>query len=436
MLFDMVPAIMTTIIISLAVTQSRSGDINRPAFLFSLIVFCVTGYIWCNYLPYSFQGGIVVLYICFPIIIPVFSIRGVLIKQRFYTTLFLFGLINSLCTMSDWIVRIIISVEIPSTPIDFAVMALLLVALLLTKRRSLISQLFHNIKRLSIILKMILLCAMLLNTLVSSLSATLYTDYWYLPGFSFVGVLIILLILLVGIMCPLLITNNLSRAYYQSLSQILDKQFQTQITHYEAMAKANADVRKFKHDYDNLKVGLIDLIKRGDIPDAMILLESDDKSDAREWYSFNTGSPILDALLVEKQTRAASLSATIVFAGVVPGNLVKPVDICAIFGNALDNALEACSKCAGKAPKTILVQADFKHGFLFINITNPTSAAVTIINNAVVTTKENANTHGIGLFSIKTSVDKYSGAMRLSYGESEFCLDIELDLNPLLSEGL
>ena len=375
------------------------------------------------------------MYISFPVIVPVISVRGEAIISRVYLTLFSLGLINSLCTLSNWIVRIVIPITIPTMLIDITVMALLIVAMLITKRMSLINRLFQNIKRLSMTLKTILLCSMWLNALISSLSSTLYATYWHLQGFSIVGILTILLVFLVGIMCPLLISNNLSSAYYQSLSQILDKQFQTQIIHYEAMAKANADVRKFKHDYDNLKVGLIDVIKRGDILNAMLLLESDDKSEASVQFSYNTGSTILDAMLVEKQTQAAAISATIVFEGVVPGNLIKPVDICAIFGNALDNAIEACKKCVAEYPKTITILSDFNHGFLFIQIKNP-SSAVTIVNNSVITTKENANAHGIGLRSIKTSVDKYSGAMRLSYGESEFCLDIELDLNPLLSEGL
>jgi len=436
MLYEMIPALITTIIISLAIIQSGAGKINRIIFTFSLIVLSVTGYAWWNFLPHAFQRGVVILYISFPLIVPVISISGETIMQRIYLTLFFFGLINSLCALSNWIVCIVISSTIPTALIDLAVVALLTIALFLPKRRSSVSRLLQNIKGLPKVLKAVLLCSMWLNTLLSSLLAAYYIDYLYLPGFSFVGILTVLLVFLVGIMCPLLIANNLSSTYYQSLSQILDKQFQAQISHYEAMAKANADVRKFKHDYDNLIVGLIDLIKRGDIPNAMLLLESDDESDARLSFSYNTGSPILDALLLEKQTQAASISATIVFEGVVPGNLIKPVDICAIFGNALDNAIEACEKCVAEDPKTITIQSDFNHGFLFIKIKNPTATEVSIANNTIATTKENSNAHGIGLRSIKTSVDKYSGAMLLSYEGREFCLDIELDLNPLLFEDL
>jgi len=150
---------------------------------------------------------------------------------------------------------------------------------------------------------------------------------------------------------------------------------------------------------------------------------------AEQKNTFETGNVILDALLNDKQIAASKINATIVFGGVMPEDLLRPLDVCIIFGNALDNAIEACANNTSNQKLTIYINSSFKNGFLFIKIENPVVTKVKIVNNVIATTKIEKHLHGMGLRSISASIKKYSGEMKLSQSNGIFCLEIDLDFN-------
>ena len=108
---------------------------------------------------------------------------------------------------------------------------------------------------------------------------------------------------------------------------------------------------------------------------------------------------------------------------------INPLDLCIIFGNALDNAIDACAKCKNDEEKIINIHSSLTNGFLFIKIENPIATDVKITNNSITTTKKDKNSHGIGLQSIRTSIQKYYGEMKLSQLNGIFCLEIDLDFH-------
>jgi len=209
----------------------------------------------------------------------------------------------------------------------------------------------------------------------------------------------------------------------------MEKQVETQLEHYEAMTKMYENIRRFKHDYNNLFIGLNEALKRDDAAGALSLLNAEEMALSDSVCPVETGCVTLDALLNEKQISASKVNASLTFDGIMPGDLLNPVDICIIFGNALDNAVEACAKLKYEEEKIIAIASSYKNGFLFIKIENPSAVDVRITNNAVSTTKSDKNSHGIGLRSIKTAVEKHFGEMTFSYKDGVFCLEINLDFN-------
>jgi len=113
----------------------------------------------------------------------------------------------------------------------------------------------------------------------------------------------------------------------------------------------------------------------------------------------------------------------------LPGNLLDPVDVCVIFGNALDNAIEACANHNSSETMNINIKSSFNNGFLFVKIDNPVAVDLRIVNNSIITTKDNNRFHGIGLSSIKSAVSKYNGRTILSCLNGVFSLEIDFDFN-------
>ena len=105
---------------------------------------------------------------------------------------------------------------------------------------------------------------------------------------------------------------------------------------------------------------------------------------------------------------------------------VEPIDICTIFGNALDNAIEACQKIDASDQRIIRISIQESINTLHICISNPVKSKVNIVNNNILTTKEDNTNHGLGLFSIKKVAKKYKGKVAITCDDDVFSLSILL----------
>ncbi len=85
---------------------------------------------------------------------------------------------------------------------------------------------------------------------------------------------------------------------------------------------------------------------------------------------------------------------------------VSDMDLCVIFANVIENAVNACKRIPYKNQRYIKIVCKTKNDQLFIQINNSYEGTVMFDNDLPVSTKEN---HGLGTKSIATVVKKYSG---------------------------
>jgi len=375
----------------------------------------------------AFQFFVVMLNIFFTIVPPLFIFRDIKRSLSAYISILILGLSLTFSASTGWILFVITN-ETTGSINDFIANSALLVLCLAAYKTGLLSRAFQSIIQLSRGMKTLFMSSLWVSAMLVYFFSHLFSVYSDMPLFILAGVSTVVLVALVGVMYPLLITYSVSSSYYRNLSDLMDQQVQAQVTHYETMSVKNEDIRRFQHDYKNLRLGLVDYLKRDDAPGALSYLETDEMSLNFQSNSFASGSVILDALLSEKQVAVAGVNTSVVFDGIVPGNMISPADICVIFGNVLDNAIEACAKCPGDENKTITIKAEISHGHLFISVENPIAGNVNIVNNTIATSKENKRSHGLGLQSMKKAVEKYSGDVKLSCENGVFCTEIVLYL--------
>ena len=128
-----------------------------------------------------------------------------------------------------------------------------------------------------------------------------------------------------------------------------------------------------------------------------------------------TGNNAADAVLSEKIQRAKRehIGFNICMdLGKLEG--MNPVDIVTIFGNAVDNAIEACMKLPNDMERIIYLKSSSYANFLIIRISNQFSEAILQQEGKLSTSKEDASWHGIGITSIKRSIKKYGGDTQIS----------------------
>lgn len=296
----------------------------------------------------------------------------------------------------------------------------------LTKMRYAVQQALKWTPRyVMIISALLLIIAATLSVLVSGFAQSDFPDKWN----RWIQVITPFLLMAICVVVPVIFIISISNTRLKTLTADYEQQIHAQAEHYKNLAEANYEVRRFRHDFKNIRIAIEKLLERGEYDEALKLIHQCD--DALEHpggfhSAFDTGNGIADALLTDKQAKAANHNTQILFQGVIPSDFLSPTDLCVILGNSLDNALDACQKLSAQDHKTVSVSCKCSSGFLFLSITNPIAERILIRNNHIATTKENKTLHGFGLYSLHSIVKKYDGELQLSATDDSFTVDIDL----------
>ncbi len=139
----------------------------------------------------------------------------------------------------------------------------------------------------------------------------------------------------------------------------------------------------------------------------------------------DTGNKAIDVILTERN--ALCNEKDIRFTCLVNGSklsFINENDLYALFGNILDNAIEAVSKIDVKDRRVVSLSTEEKSGFISIRCENYYQGKLILKNGVPQTTKENKNYHGFGLKSISIIVNKYGGNVSISHNHEIFAIDI------------
>ncbi len=128
-----------------------------------------------------------------------------------------------------------------------------------------------------------------------------------------------------------------------------------------------------------------------------------------------TGNKILDVLLTEKSLYCEQNGIS--FTCMADGgclDFMEDGDLYCLFGNIVDNALEAVKKLTDPEKRTISLSVRRQGGLVTIEEENYFSGSLTFEDGLPKTTKDDKAYHGFGTRSIKMIATKYGGAMTAS----------------------
>ncbi|MDD3219054.1 MAG: GHKL domain-containing protein [Lachnospiraceae bacterium] len=213
--------------------------------------------------------------------------------------------------------------------------------------------------------------------------------------------------------CELNVKNELL-----SIGAVLKNQYD-QYRHYqENMELIRIKNHDMKHQIAGLR-GEADPEKR------MQWLDSLEKELECNDIPCETGNAVLDAIVSSKM--AYCNKNDIKFTQVIDGSkldFISVSDICTIFGNAIDNAMESVLFENDKDKRIIHLSVSAQKNFLYIRIENCCSQSLAMVNGLPETTKKNKSEHGFGLKSIRYTVEKYQGQLSIQEKDGWFELKI------------
>lgn len=140
-----------------------------------------------------------------------------------------------------------------------------------------------------------------------------------------------------------------------------------------------------------------------------------------------TGNQILDAVLTNKAMICQNKEIELKF--IVDGgalSFMEDMDVSALFGNMLDNAIESAEKQQEKQKRLIWLYVTKEKQFVRIRTENYCDEKIQFKNGMPVTTKKDRHLHGYGMKSIKSTVEKYHGSVVAAQENNWFELKILL----------
>ena len=248
------------------------------------------------------------------------------------------------------------------------------------------------------------------------LDSLLYDIKGNIIKFNFINIGIIIVEILIGISTY---KSFLELKEEKEKSRYLECQLSYQLKHYLSIEEKNLMLKRYRHDMTNHWILVNRLIKNNKFNIAEeYSSKMADKLIGEEELILDTGNPILDAILTEKIQKAKSLNIDFLKEIIISkGIKIDPIDCCIIFGNILDNAIEACVKLENK--RYIEIKLNSKGNMLICKVRNSINSNEPI-KKGYKTTKRDENIHGFGITNIKKSIEKYNGYIDISHSFDYF----------------
>lgn len=234
--------------------------------------------------------------------------------------------------------------------------------------------------------------------------------------------------ILLTTLLPVFIYHNRISEFFRESTEYQKVYIEAELKHFQQYKANQEETKRFRHDMKNHLVCINELLAQGKTEEGSKYLKSlmgEVQSLSQKYVS---GDEMLDSIISSKADIMKKSSIDFTLEGVLAGGLnIDAVDVCSIFANALDNAIEANS-IIGLKEKYVKMALKATNRLWLIQIQNPVVVDFDTkkLFNHGFTTKRDKKHHGIGTFNIKRAVEKYGGAVEAKCKNKIFTLDILL----------
>ncbi|MCR5103931.1 MAG: GHKL domain-containing protein [Eubacterium sp.] len=244
------------------------------------------------------------------------------------------------------------------------------------------------------------------------------------------------LIPILGTIAPLVLLMGAAEKNLKEKNKYQEEYLTAELDYIERYKHSQEETRAFRHDIiNNLSLTSM-LLEDGKVEEAGQHLKDLLGNVKALSPSIITGDEMLDCIVAMKSDKMKEKGIDFDIDGVIDGGLhMKPTDICSIFANSLDNAIEAASKYSpadGEDNPWVKMNIKRTEKFFVINVTNCAVDKVDVeklFMSSGYTSKKDKEHHGFGLRNIRNCVEEYDGIIKASSDENSFSLSIMIPRN-------
>lgn len=265
-------------------------------------------------------------------------------------------------------------------------------------------------------------CSLVFSTVAGKTLITLSRDF---PGIQMQEQkLMLLCVSCIWLMCLIMyfIVQQMSKDNQTKLEYELMKEKEKYSKEsMEIIKRSNEELREFKHDLKNYLLPLQEAMETMPQSEMVKVWEKINQKIEDVQTLIQTGNSYVDSMINTKITLARSEKVDVKCTILSKMEGIDDLEFCSVFGNLMDNAIEAERKVTEKKENIIFVEE--KMGYLRLEIQNKIEKSVLNENSSLNTTKKDTSSHGIGHKSVKRTMQKVGGALKYYETGDLFCAE-------------
>jgi sensor histidine kinase regulating citrate/malate metabolism len=243
--------------------------------------------------------------------------------------------------------------------------------------------------------------------------------------YHFLSILFAIGIILLGLAAPVFVIAFATDRSLREKNKAQESYIAAELEYIEQYKRKQTETRAFRHDINNNLAITQMLLEEGHIDKAKEHVNDMLGNISSLSPKFVTGDETLDIIISMKADKMDEKNIKFTLDGVAESGLnMKPMDMCSIFANALDNAIEAASACKDPFVSFSIKRTD---KFNIIKITNSATGKIDaekLLNSSGYTSKKDKDHHGFGLMNIRRAVEDNDGIIKAKSENNEFTLSI------------
>ena len=209
--------------------------------------------------------------------------------------------------------------------------------------------------------------------------------------------------------------------YQHEKNESENQLYQIRALYWNNIEREQTQLRRLRHDMANHFTALSGLLDASENQKALEYLRGL-QAAARPQAARYCAHPTVNAVLAAKAAAAEEAGLLLQCTAHLPGTLpLSDLDLAALFGNALDNAIEAAQEAE---EKTITLRTRADKGMLMIRVQNAYHGSRQKQGGRFDTTKSDPRAHGFGLKTMETIAQRYCGSLEAKAENGVFDLVI------------
>ena len=248
---------------------------------------------------------------------------------------------------------------------------------------------------------------LMLSLLLISLEESSLKEIYVRAIILFGGITMILLLIAMAIMVKQWRKKN----YYMYTAEANQRFLKMELEHFRNYQQMESETRRMRHDMKNHILCMEALAEKNDYAGLKKYIDSLGQNIQAIDKGIQTGNPMADAICNEKAHVASKHGISINVQGQLSADItIEPTDLCAIFANALDNAIDYLSNSNSALEKKIGIKISSQGSMELITFENPVEDDLPI-PAAGETSKDEKASHGFGTVNMIEAVRRYNGTL-------------------------